>query len=456
MSKLWQKGYELDTLIERFTVGNDVTLDKELISFDCYASIAHAAMLVKLGILSPHEWKLLVTELRKYAQSPSSLSLALQDEDVHTALENALCVAVGQAGKKIHAARSRNDQVLVDLRLFAREKLLSLMQNLITCLAIIHDFAQKHADTPLVGRTHFQKAMPSSVGLWMGALTESLLDDFELLKGAYMIINQCPLGSAASYGTALAVDRQMVSDLLGFDKVQNNVLYANNSRGKFESIMLHALVQIMTDLSKYATDIILFSTPEFGYFSLPESLCSGSSLMPQKRNPCMLELIRAKTSTVLSCLTQVLDIIKALPSGYNRDFQETKSPFMIGITITHDSLEVFARVINQMKVHPEACAQAFTPEVFATDAALQLLKQGVPFREAYKKIAQDLISGTFNESSDLAALLTTRTHMGAPGNLGLEIAARRIEQAREFLHEKSAQHEAVCKKLNTMNLEEFL
>ncbi len=457
MNKLWQKGYELNEVIERFTVGDDYILDRELIEFDCYGSIAHAAMLAKIGILTAHEFQSLHNVLVRYAKTPGSLKILVEDEDVHTALEHALCAEVGEAGKKIHTARSRNDQVLVDVRLYARDQLLLLMRELITCMSTLHAFAEQHAYVPLVGRTHFQKAMPSSIGLWMGALAESLLDDLELIKAAYALINQCPLGSAASYGTPLPIDRQLVSDLLGFDKVQNNVLYANNSRGKFESIILHALVQVMTDMSKYATDIILFSTPEFGYFNLPQELCSGSSLMPQKRNPCMLELVRAKTATVTSCLTNVLDIIKALPTGYNRDFQETKRPFMLGLKTTRDAITVFTLVIKGMTVNEDVCKQAFTSEVCATDEALALIKEGIPFRDAYKKIALNLGSLAKKHSVlDFKSMLAQRTQIGATGNLGLEHIAQRMVAEQVLLAKNAKQHESVCENLKTIKLEEYL
>ena len=221
-----------------------------------------------------------------------------------------------------------------------RDKLLTLFESACDMGGLLADFAEKHKDVPIVGRTHYQRAMPSSVGLWAGAIAESLLDDLALLRAAYQIADQCPLGSAASYGVNLDIDRQMVSDLLGFARVQNNALYANNSRGKVEAIALSALSQIMLDLSKMANDIIFWSMPEFGYFVLPQDLCGGSSLMPQKRNPALFELTRAKTAVVIACHLQVMEIIRPLISGYHRDFQETKRPLMTGMEITQAALQV--------------------------------------------------------------------------------------------------------------------
>lgn len=346
--KLWEKGYKLDQLIETFMTGDDPGLDRVLIPYDCMGSIAHAKMLAKIGVLTTDECHQLVCELHSLMRLSEKGQFIIQpeDEDVHTAIENALTAKLGHIGKKIHTARSRNDQILLDLRLYSREWLLKTAQDVQGAIHVLLSFAEAYHAIPIPGRTHFQRAMPSSLGLWAGAFAESLLDDMELLKTAYLLVDQCPLGSAASYGVALDIDRQYVADLLGFEKVQNNVLYANNSRGKFEAVILNALVQIMNDLSKIATDIIIFSAPEFGYLGLPEKFCPGSSLMPQKRNPCPLELIRAKSATLQSYLFQVLEIVRTLPSGYNRDFQETKRPLMQGFETTCLSLKVLSRLFR--------------------------------------------------------------------------------------------------------------
>ena len=259
------------------------------------------------------------------------------------------------------------------------------------------------------------------MGLWAGAFAESLLDDVELLRSAYWLVNQCPLGSAASYGVSLPIDRQYTADLMGFRAVQNNVLYANNSRGKFESVVLHALAQVMNDLSKIATDIIIFAAPEFGYLVLPEKFCPGSSLMPQKRNPCPLELIRAKSATVQGMLIQVLEIVRGLPSGYNRDFQETKRPLMQGFETTWQSLKVFAQVFSGLQVQRERCIQAFSSELFATDKVLDLVKQGIPFRDAYKQVGLNLEDV---EMEDPVANILAKKHLGATGNLGIDLSQK--------------------------------
>jgi argininosuccinate lyase len=327
-----------------------------------------------------------------------------------------------------------------------KNEILQIATEVLKACEILCKFAEVHHDVPMPGRTHFQRAMPSSIGLWAGSFAESLLDDLQLLEGVYKLINQCPLGSAASYGVSLPIDRQFTSDLLGFESVQNNVLYANNSRGKFEVAVLHVLVQIMNDLSKVATDIIIFSAPEFGYLILPEKYCPGSSLMPQKRNPCPLELVRAKSAVLQGLLFQTLEIIRALPSGYNRDFQETKRPIMQGLEITGMSLKVFSLIFSDMEVDEKACIDAFSSELFATDQVLKLTSQGTPFRDAYKQVAK-----APNEVSieDPVANILSKTHLGATGNLGLQISNSKIENYRKWVDLETIKWKDITKKLIT-------
>lgn len=417
--KLWDKGYSLDQQAELFMTGDDPTLDLALIPYDCLGSIAHAKMLQKIGVLSEKELNDLHQGLQGIYLDPG-FSIQQEEEDVHTAVENAL----GDIGKKLHTGRSRNDQVLLDMRLWMRDQILQVSQLVIEACTALVAFAHKYHKVPIPGRTHFQRAMPSSAGLWAGAFLESLLDDLEQLQSAFHLINQCPLGSAASYGVNLPIDRQFVSDLLGFRIVQNNVLYANNSRGKFEGAVLHCLVQIMSSLAKASTDIILFSAPEFAYFSLPEKLCPGSSMMPQKRNPCPLELIRAKSAYLQSNMLHVLETVRALPSGYNRDFQETKRPVMDGIKTTLGSLNVFKLIIEGLGINEKACLEAFSSELFATDAALNLSASGVPFREAYRQIASTLSEVDMEDPTEN---ILKKKHLGATGCLGLNLSESRIQ-----------------------------
>lgn len=430
MKKLWDKGTPLLQEIEHFTVGDDYQLDQQLIIYDCLGSIAHAFMLRSIGILTQDEYKQIQHCLKNIIAHNETFSIKKTDEDVHTAVENYLCAQLGDLGKKIHTARSRNDQVMLDLRLYMRDQLFGLMHDSLKLATSFLLCAQQYKETPMVGRTHFQKAMPSSFGLWAGAFAESIVDSIIALQQTYEFINQSPLGSAAAYGVNLPIDRQLVADLLGFAKVQNNVLYASNSRGKFESIVIHAITQIMIDLSKAASDLIIFSTPEFNYVSIPSELCTGSSLMPQKQNPCGLELIRAKTATVISYLLQVLEIIRPLPSGYNRDFQETKRPLLQAFQIAHESLIIMKLTIDKLQVNQQDCLNAITPDLFATDLVLQLVKEGIPFRNAYQKVASQLDSII---GMDPLENITSKKHVGAPGNLGLELSHKRIQELSHWL-----------------------
>ncbi len=427
MKKLWDKGIPLLQEIEEFTVGDDPHLDQNLITYDCLGSIAHAKMLCALGILT-------LDELRDIKQCLLALiekninktfSITTSDEDVHTAIENYLRAQLGDLGKKIHTARSRNDQVVLDLRLYMRDHVLKIMEKNLELATAFLDFANTNQTVPFPGRTHFQKAMPASFGLWAGAFAESLIDNMILLKSSYDLINQSPLGSAAAYGVNLAIDRQLVTGLLGFSKVQNNVLYVSNSRGKFESVIINSLTHIMNDLSKAATDLIIFSAPEFGYVTIPEELCTGSSLMPQKKNPCGLELVRAKTATVMSNLFQTLEIIRGLPSGYNRDFQETKEPLMSSIKITKQALSVIRLTLEKLVVNRTACLNAMSADLFATDYALDLVKKGMPFRDAYRKVATELDSLAH---VDPIENIISKKHLGATGNLGLELSYKKIAE----------------------------
>lgn len=444
--KLWEKGYKLDQLVETYMTGDDPLLDHALILYDCLGSMAHAKMLEKIGILTFEENHQLAQGLSHIIQlaDEGKFFINPEDEDIHTAVENALVAKLGDVGKKLHTARSRNDQILLDLRLYMKNQIREIAQEVLKACDILCRFAEANQEVPIPGRTHFQRAMPSSMGLWAGAFAESLLDDMLLLVGAYNLIDQCPLGSAASYGVSIPIDRQYCADLLGFKIVQNNVLYANNSRGKFEAAVLHVLVQIMNDLSKVATDIIIFSAPEFGYFLLPEKFCAGSSLMPQKRNPCPLELIRAKSATLQSYLFQTLEIIRSLPSGYNRDFQETKRPLIHGLETTSLSLKVFSQIFSELKVDKKTCIAAFTPELFATDFVLKLTSEGIPFREAYKQVAKNPNCVT---EIDPVANILSKKHQGATGNLGISFIYTKLNEYQKWVDVETTKWNEVIKVL---------
>ncbi|MBM4152868.1 MAG: argininosuccinate lyase, partial [Kiritimatiellaceae bacterium] len=377
-----------------FTAGRDVELDIRLIQADCIGTAAHVTMLSKMkpAIVTAAERKLVIHELKAIMAQASAgqFKILLADQDVHLAVERTLTEKLGDLGKKIHTCRSRNDQVAVDLRLFAREEILGTLDDAAALISALLAFAKKNEKVPMVGRTHMQPGMPSSVGLWAAAHAESLLDDCALLVSAFELNDQCPLGSAASYGVPLAIDRELTAELLGFSRPSHTVLYANNGRGKLESIVLGAMSQVMLSLSRVAQDLMLFTMPEFAYFTLPDELCTGSSIMPQKKNPDVIELVRARATRVKACELAVFDLIKGSPGGYNRDLQDAKEPFMEGIAMTRACLRVLSPFVQAIRVNREKLLAGFTPDVFATDRALELVGQGMPFRDAYHYVKENL------------------------------------------------------------------
>ena len=361
------------------------------------------------------------------------------------AVERRLTRRLGDVGKRIHTGRSRNDQVAVDLRLYARGQLLGSVEETAALATALLRFAERHARVPMVGRTHFQPAMPSSVGLWASAHAESLLDDLQLLLTAYRLNNRCPLGGAAGYGVPLPLDREMTSRLMGFDEPVHTALYAaGGARGKMESIILSALAQVMLSLSRLAEDLVLFSAPEFGYFRLPATLCTGSSIMPQKRNPDVMELVRAKAARVMADAQAVFEVTRALPSGYNRDMQETKEPFLNGVATTRACLRMAATAVAALEVCPKALAAGFSPGVFAADRALDLVASGVPFREAY-----DLVKAGITDigKSDPLRALTVKRHLGAPAGLDFAALGAKASHAARWAKRERRRCDGIVSKL---------
>ena len=436
---------EVDAGVLAYTAGQDRVLDAALVEADCFGTAAHATMLSRLALqpplLSPADAQAIVAELRNVLADAAAgkFAITLEDQDVHLAVERRLTEKLGDLGKRVHACRSRNDQVAVDLRLFAKVRLQEAALAAAELARALLAFARRHEKVPMVGRTHMQPAMPSSVGLWASAWAESLLDDLVLLRTAYELNDQCPLGSAASYGVPLPIDRQLTSDLLGFARPVHNVLHANQARGKLEAIILSALGQAMLTLSRFAQDLILFSMPEFGYFRLPTEFTTGSSIMPQKRNPDVPELLRAKAAKVLAYANLVAEIVRAAPSGYNRDLQETKAPFMEGFELAISSLRILAPLVAGLEVDAAALRRGFGPDVYATDRALELVAQGMPFRDAYHEVKANLdkLAGY-----DPDAALAAKRHLGAP--LGLDFAAMdaRAQEAEMWARREQERHRA--------------
>jgi len=448
MSKLWDKGNKLNPEIEDFSVGEDYLLDQNLAEADILVNIAYAKMLESIGLLTKADFGKLQKSLKTlyFLNQEGKFKIKKRQEDIHTAVENYLVEKTKSLGEKLHVGKSRNDQVIADLRLYAKDKLLEAGEQVLALSKSLVKFARKHKALPMVGYTHSRKAMPSSVGLWAASFLESLLDDILLLEQAYSLNNQCPLGSAASYGTSLPIERDFLAKLLGFGKVQNNVLYVNNSRGKIESIIIFALSEVMLDLAKLAEDLILFTREEFVYFKLPPDICTGSSIMPQKSNPDVLELIRAKYVEVQAKLFQTLNTLKGLPSGYNRDLQLTKAPLINSFTITVSSLTVMSLVVDKLGVNKVNLEKAFSGEVFAADEATKLACQGTPFREAYQEVAKNLPK---LKSTDPYKNIKEKKYLGAPGNLGLEKAEEKIKETQNKILQEKQKLQKIKDKLLT-------
>ena len=454
MGTLWEKTYRLDALMEAFTVGEDYALDVRLVNADCTASMAHARMLEAIGILTATEGESLARELATIIRrnAAGEFTVRRADEDVHTAIENHLVAALGDPGKKIHTGRSRNDQVLAALRLWSRGFLFTFHEAALSLISRLIDFSEKHAGTPMPGRTHLQSAMPSSVGLWAAAWAEELLDDLTLCRQAFNLLDACPLGSAASYGVPLPLDRELVARLLGFSRVQNNVLYAANSRGKLEAVALEAVEHAALTISRMAQDLILFSLPELGYFTLPQELCSGSSIMPQKRNPDGLELIRGKAGLIGANLLAMKAVLRSLPGGYNRDLQETKGPYFRGCEDGLGCVRIMDLTVSKLIVNPDALRRGFTPDIFATDRALDLVARGVPFRDAYHEVGRTLEGAA---AGDPAEAISRRRSTGTPGNLRLDIPRAALEDERRWLETQEPARRERIKQLAGMDVPFF-
>jgi argininosuccinate lyase len=440
----------IDSEVLAFTAGRDVELDHALIEVDCIGTAAHVTMLSKMPVtpklINEAERKKVIAGLVEIIDlaKQNKFKIKLADQDVHLAVERTLTKKLGDLGKKIHTCRSRNDQVAVDLRLYAKAQLLDTLEEAAALSTALTAFGKKHESIPMVGRTHMQPGMPSTVGLWATAHAESLLDDCVQLINAYRLNDQCPLGSAASYGVPLPIDRQLTSDLLGFSRPTHNVLYANNGRGKMESIVLGAMSQVMLTLSRLAQDFMVFTMPEFDYFRLPAEFCTGSSIMPQKQNPDVCELVRAKASRVKAAELGVYDLIKGSPTGYNRDLQDAKELFMEGIATTRSCLRILAPMIKGTRVNKKALVDGFTPDVFATDRALELVAEGMPFRDAYHYIKENL-----HELStiDPVEAITLKTHLGAPLGLDWDYFKNRTGAVKKIVRDQRKAFSKTIEKL---------
>lgn len=445
--KLWAKGKEqLDKIIGDFEVGMDWQLDLVLAQYDVLASIAHVTMLKSIGVITDKELMQILAEYRTLYDLALKQQLVIkkEDEDIHTVLEHHMVEKLGDTGKKIHTARSRNDQVHVATRLYCKDKTIDIANATIELIDTLLQFAEEHENIPLPGYTHTQRAMPSSVAMWAGAFCEGLLDELKLLTAVYQYVDSNPLGSGAALGVPLQIDRQLTSDLLGFNRVQINSLYCAISRGKVESHITNSLTGIGFFLNKLATDLVFYTCADFGFFYADSAITTGSSLMPQKRNLDPMELVRAKYHQLIGIEVQIKSLISNLLSGYNRDYQETKKAIMEAFDIVESSLKVSNIVMQHIKPVKEKCMQGHSKEIFATDYVIELVNQGKPFRDAYREVGQNLDT---IPDMDPVELLSRRKHIGATGNLQLHSYKESLQTVQKEWHQRQKDFHKTLQKL---------
>ena len=412
--KLWSKGFEVNKEIERFTVGRDREMDLYLAKYDVMGSMAHITMLNSIGLIGDDELPQLLKELRNIYDICERDEFVIEDdiEDVHSQVELMLTRALGDMGKKIHSGRSRNDQVLVDLKLFTRARLREVVGEVKTLFDELIQQSEATKDVLMPGYTHLQIAMPSSFGLWFGAYAESLTDDMLYLQAAYRMTNRNPLGSAAGYGSSFPLNRQMTTDLLGFDTMNYNVVYAQMGRGKMERNVAFSIAGLAGTMAKMAFDACMFNSQNFQFVKLPKECTTGSSIMPHKKNPDVFELIRAKCNKLQSLPTQVTMIQNNLPCGYFRDLQIIKEVFLPALDELLDCLRMTAYIINKMEVRRDILDNPMYDAIFSVEEVNRLAAEGMPFRDAYKKVGLDIEAGNFTPDKNIH-----HTHEGSIGNL---------------------------------------
>jgi argininosuccinate lyase len=423
--KLWEKGTTVNEAIEKFTVGKDRELDIFLAPFDILGSMAHVTMLESVGLIEKEELPVLLDSLKKLYQHALDGDFKIEEgvEDVHSQVEFLLTQELGDLGKKIHSGRSRNDQVLLDLKLFTRSGIREIVTAAGQLIDILLARSEQHKEVLIPGYTHLQVAMPSSFGLWFGAYAESLSDDLELLLSAFRITNQNPLGSAAGYGSSFPLNRQMTTDLLGFNNMNYNVVYAQMGRGKVEKIVSFAMANLASTLSKLAYDVCLFTSQNFNFVSLPPEFTTGSSIMPHKKNPDVFELIRGKCNKIQGIPQQIALTVNNLPSGYFRDLQIVKEIFLPLFSELHDCISIASLALEKLVVNERILDDPRYDYLFSVEAVNKLVLKGVPFREAYRQVAEQIEKGEFKPEKAI-----THTHEGSIGNLCLEEIARKKSQ----------------------------
>lgn len=429
--KLWDKGYSIDKKIDVFTVGNDRMLDEVLARYDVLGNKAQAVMLNKIGVLTDKELEDVTRELDAIGKEIERGGFRIEDEfeDVHSKIEFMLTERLGDTGKKIHTARSRNDQVLVDMHLYVRDELLHIREGVKRLFDLLVSLSEKYKGVLLPGYTHLQVAMPSSFGLWFGAYAESLVDDVYMLNAAYRVADQNPLGSAAGYGSSFPIDREVTTRELGFSQMKVNSVAAQMGRGKLEKTAAFAMASVGGTLSKMAMDVCLYMSQNFGFVSFPDELTTGSSIMPHKKNPDVFELIRAKCNTIQALPNELILIQNNLPSGYQRDLQLLKECFVPGVSTLKSCLDMAAFMLENIRVTENLLEDERYKYIFSVEEVNRLVLSGVPFRDAYKKVGKEIQDGTFAPDKKVM-----HTHIGSVGNLRNDLIVAKMEKAMDGLN----------------------
>lgn len=424
--KLWDKGYTIEKAVEAFTVGNDRELDLHLAKYDVLGSLAHAQMLHHVKLLSDAELTGIEKELQNILEEISAGTFVIEEhfEDVHSKVEYVLTEKLGEAGKKIHTARSRNDQVLVDMHLFAKEEIQELKTLVEALFNRLLTLSETHKDILIPGYTHLQVAMPSSFGLWFGAYAESLIDDIHLLDAAYKIADQNPLGSAAGYGSSFPIDRKFTTEAMNFSTLKYNAVAAQMSRGKLEKSISFGLASIAGTLSKFAMDICLYMSQNFGFITFPDHLTTGSSIMPHKKNPDVFELVRGKCNKIQALPTELIMITNNLPSGYHRDLQLLKDSLFSGLFTVKSCLEISEYMLQHIQVNDKAILDPKYDYLYSVEAVNKEVLNGLSFREAYQKVGKEIQEGTYKPDTNVR-----HTHEGSIGNLCNKEIREKMEKA---------------------------
>lgn len=425
--KIWQKNIDVDTFVENFTVGNDRAMDLHLAGADVLGSLAHTQMLHSIGLMTAEDLAAVQAELKKIYKDIQAGNFEIEAvvEDVHSQIEMLLTQRVGDAGKKIHSGRSRNDQVLVDLKLYFRTEIESMVSHTEGLFRQLIELSNTHRDVLMPGYTHLQIAMPSSFGLWFGAYAESLVDDLHLMKAAWQVCNKNPLGSAAGYGSSFPLNRTMTTNLLGFEDLNYNVVYAQMGRGKTERILAQAMSSIAATLAKFAMDVCLFINQNFGFISFPTHLTTGSSIMPHKKNPDVFELIRSRCNKIQALPNEIALMTTNLPVGYHRDLQLLKENLFPAFQSLKDCLEIATFMLQHIDIKNDILDDPKYDYLFSVEVVNNEVLQGIPFREAYKNIGLAIEEGTFSPEKSV-----NHTHEGSIGNLCNDQVVRLFEEAK--------------------------